>query len=197
MNPAMCRHTPENDSTITCRRQGIRILCMLICCYLGLLLGPVSSGQCQGWTSLTIRLLSDNVFAQVEVAPGGAKTRHFPHHDLNDQLDEEQLIFVLGKSKEEKWLDPRNEAIARKHLDSHYNRFVLRIKKEELNDKINLNTAKLTDLVRLPHIGPALAVKIVDYRDTHSRYESISDIKKIAGIGHDTFIAIQHYVKSD
>lgn len=197
MEPVAMCHTPKNGPVFRHHRQGVTILCMLICCYLGLLLGPVRPGQCQEWTSLTIRLLPDSAFALVEVAQGGAKTRHFPHHDLNDRLDEEQLIYVLGKSKEEEWLYPHNKASARKHLSSHYDRFILRVKKEELHDKINLNTAKLTELVRLPHIGPTLAVKIIDYRDTHSRYESIRDIKRIGGIGDDTFMAIQHYVKVD
>jgi len=170
---------------------------VFFCSLFLLLYWQTGTCRCQGWSELTIRLLSDDCFAMVEVAEGGAKTKHCPHHDMNIVLDEEQLIFVLGTFDAEKWLDERNKEQARKHLKKHFDRFMTRIKKEGLPNTVNLNTAKLIELVRLPNIGPILAVKIIEYRNTHSRFEFIDDIKKVEGIGYGTFNAIRHYIKAD
>ena len=162
-----------------------------------LLFWQAGTGRCQGWSELTIRLLSDDCFAMVEIAEGGAKIKHCPHHDMNGELDEEQLIYVIGTFDGEEWLDEKNKMLAERHLKKHYNRYITRIKREGLKETVNLNTAKLTELVRLPNIGPILAVKIVEYRNTHSRFESIDDIKKVEGIGYGTYNAIRHYIKTD
>ncbi|MBW2570202.1 MAG: hypothetical protein JRE47_12780, partial [Deltaproteobacteria bacterium] len=75
-------------------------------------------GLCQGWSDITIHLLSDSSFAVVEVKEG-KKIRHCPHHDLNGEIDEEQLIYVLGTLEGETWLYQENKEIAKKHLESH------------------------------------------------------------------------------
>ena len=165
-----------------------------VCSFI-LLFGYVDTTSSQGWSELSIRLLSDEAFAVVEIAEGGKKTKHCPHHDHNGELDEEQLIYVLGTLDAENWIDSDNQVIAKKHLVRHYDAFIRKVRKEGLADKVNINSAKLTELVRLPHVGPFLAVKIVEYRDSHSRFGSIEELRRIEGIGSETFNAIRHYVK--
>jgi competence protein ComEA len=48
---------------------------------------------------------------------------------------------------------------------------------------LDLNTAGATDLDALPGIGPALAQRIVDYRQKHGPFKKIDDLMQVSGIG--------------
>lgn len=49
--------------------------------------------------------------------------------------------------------------------------------------KININTAGARDLDRLEGIGPALAKRIIEYRESKGPFACIEDITKVSGIG--------------
>ncbi|MBE9529831.1 MAG: helix-hairpin-helix domain-containing protein [Proteobacteria bacterium] len=66
--------------------------------------------------------------------------------------------------------------------------------KKGLQDPVNINRAKLIELVALPRIGPVLAVKIVEYKETYGLFEKVEDIRKVQGIGSGTFNAVRHYI---
>ncbi len=55
------------------------------------------------------------------------------------------------------------------------------------NSKININTATQADLETLPGIGSSTALKIINYRKTNGKFNSIEDIKEISGIGDAKF----------
>ncbi|MFV9647004.1 MAG: ComEA family DNA-binding protein [Desulfobacterales bacterium] len=167
--------------------------CLLLFSLLVLFMLSESSAICQGWTDLRIRLLPDSSFAVIEAKPG-EKIRHCPHHDSNGKLDEEQMIYVLGILGDETWIDPGNEEVAGKHLENHYDKFIAKMMKKGLQDPVNINSAKLIELVALPQIGPVLAVKIVEYRTTRGLFETIEQIKNVEGIGSGTFNAVRHYI---
>lgn len=61
--------------------------------------------------------------------------------------------------------------------------------------KININTASLEDLMRLPGIGPAFASRIIQHRERHGGFASLMDLKKIRGIGEKRFERIKDRVK--
>jgi len=50
---------------------------------------------------------------------------------------------------------------------------------------ININTANLTTLEDLPHVGPTIAQRIIDGRP----YAKVSDLQKVKGIGDGTYYA--------
>ena len=54
-------------------------------------------------------------------------------------------------------------------------------------EKIDINTASVKDLTQLHRIGPALAERIVEYRENYGPFEKPEDIMKVKGIGVKTF----------
>lgn len=55
-----------------------------------------------------------------------------------------------------------------------------------IQGKLNLNEASAKELETLPGIGPALAARIVAYREEHGPFESIDDLVRVLGIGAKT-----------
>lgn len=58
-------------------------------------------------------------------------------------------------------------------------------------EKVNINTADEKELDTLPGIGPAMAQRIIEYRETEGAFQSIEDIKKIRGIGEAKFAKLK------
>ena len=48
---------------------------------------------------------------------------------------------------------------------------------------ININTASASDLEKLPGIGPSLAQRIVEYRDSHGPFATVDALTDVPGIG--------------
>jgi len=152
------------------------------------------NAYCKDAKEIDLRFLSDDAFAVIEKNKKDEKIRHCPHHDSAGKLDNEQVIYMLGTFDNETWIDVMNKEVAKKHLEKHYDKFKSEMMKKELKEPININDAKLTDLVRLPNIGPVVAVKIVEYRKAHMLFKDIDEIKKVEGIGQGTFNGIRHYI---
>ena len=62
------------------------------------------------------------------------------------------------------------------------------------NVKLNLNTATQEELEKLPHLGPVLATRIVNYRYEKGGFNSIEEIIKVKGIGKKIFAEIKEYL---
>ena len=56
-------------------------------------------------------------------------------------------------------------------------------KKVTVSGPVNINTASITELDRLPGIGPALAKRIIAYREANGRFPTVADIQRVKGIG--------------
>jgi comEA protein len=59
--------------------------------------------------------------------------------------------------------------------------------------KVNINTATSGELINLPHVGPALAKIIIDYRKQNGPLSKIEDIQKVNGIGLHKFNEIKGF----
>lgn len=59
---------------------------------------------------------------------------------------------------------------------------------------ININTADAAELELLPGIGPALAERIIAYRETMGPFAMPEDIQNVAGIGPATYADIESLI---
>lgn len=64
----------------------------------------------------------------------------------------------------------------------------------EATDKININTATSAQLETLPGIGPAIAGRIIEHRNTHGPFQRIEDIKNVRGIAEGRFSKIKELI---
>ena len=58
---------------------------------------------------------------------------------------------------------------------------------ESEGNKININTADLDELDKIPGVGEATANKILNYREENGQFKSIEEIKNVNGIGEKKF----------
>ncbi|MEO0156064.1 MAG: helix-hairpin-helix domain-containing protein [candidate division WOR-3 bacterium] len=66
---------------------------------------------------------------------------------------------------------------------------------EEEMRQISINIASEEQLAMLPGIGPALAQRIVEFREKNGEFKKIEDIKKVKGVGEKLFEKIKSYIK--
>jgi competence protein ComEA len=59
---------------------------------------------------------------------------------------------------------------------------------------INLNTAGVEQLDELPRVGPAIAQRIVDWREQNGRFSSVDDLLGVPGIGEKMLAGLRDLV---
>ncbi|MEZ0536146.1 helix-hairpin-helix domain-containing protein [Caldicellulosiruptoraceae bacterium PP1] len=119
----------------------------------------------------------DRVFTALELAGGTLKDSDLTKINMAQKLVDEQKIYVPKINEK---IDENNVIV-----DNNI---------ENDNGKININTASKSDFEKLPGIGPAIAQKIIDYREKVGRFKSIDDIKNVSGIGEKKYDAIKDYI---
>ncbi len=60
--------------------------------------------------------------------------------------------------------------------------------------RMNLNTADAALLQRLPRIGPALAGRIIAYREANGPFRRVEDVTRVRGIGEKTLEKLRPYL---
>lgn len=65
---------------------------------------------------------------------------------------------------------------------------------DELPDKMDINQAGFYDLQTLPGIGPVMAERIIDYRDSVGTFRNIEELMRIRGIGPGRFANLKDKV---
>lgn len=59
---------------------------------------------------------------------------------------------------------------------------------------ININTATVAQLMRLPGVGEATANKIISYRQSSGGFKAIEEIMNVSGIGEKKFEAMKQFL---
>jgi competence protein ComEA len=59
---------------------------------------------------------------------------------------------------------------------------------------VNLNTATAADLQKLPGIGPAMATRILEYRQKNGGFKKIEELMNVQGIGEKSFLKLKALV---
>lgn len=65
------------------------------------------------------------------------------------------------------------------------------------NYSVNINTANESDLVRLPHVGPALAKKIIEHRETYGPFRRPEHLLLIDGLSEKRFLEFRQFINTE
>ena len=65
---------------------------------------------------------------------------------------------------------------------------------ESAGTLVNINTAPAAALETLPRIGPAMAQRIIEYREANGPFASIQDIQNVPGVGPATFEGLKDLI---
>ncbi len=61
-------------------------------------------------------------------------------------------------------------------------------------EKIDLDRADVTEITRLPRVGPALAQRIVAWRDQHGAFGRLERLDSVSGVGPKLLDALRPWV---
>jgi comEA protein len=66
---------------------------------------------------------------------------------------------------------------------------------DESEEKVNINSADASEFVeKLKGIGPSIAQRIIEYRESNGPFQDISEIKNVKGIGDKKFEKIENSI---
>ena len=125
----------------------------------------------------------------IEEAGGATKEADLSQVNLAYELQDGQKIYIPNK----------NEKISEYITENSGNNVVIEENKSENykkggNEKVNINTADEMQLDSLPGIGPALAQRIIEYREENGAFKSIEELQNVKGIGDSKYEDIKNNV---
>jgi competence protein ComEA len=62
--------------------------------------------------------------------------------------------------------------------------------------EVDINTADLPELMQLPGVGPTLARRIIESRETAGPFDSPDDLRRVSGIGQKRLEQIRPFLRS-
>lgn len=122
-------------------------------------------------------------------------------YKINDDKRIIDLVYLAGGFTDNANLEAVN--LATKLKDEDYIKIPTKNKNEkdkgiidsrDDEDKININTASIEELKKLPRIGDALAKRIIEYRNKNGPFKRIEDLKNVSGIGDKMFENIKDLI---
>jgi len=59
---------------------------------------------------------------------------------------------------------------------------------------VNINTASSEELELLPRVGPALAGRIIEFREANGQFQTVDEILAVKGIGESSFEKLEPFI---
>lgn len=118
----------------------------------------------------------------IKKAGGETKEADLSQVNLAYVLQDGQKIYIPNKNE-------KISAYTSENMGDNIEQNNTTTKKE--GAKVNINTAGVEELDQLPGIGPAIAQRIIDYRNEHGEFKKIEDIQEVKGIGDAKFSEIK------
>ena len=129
----------------------------------------------------------------IEAAGGATKNANLDQVNLAYILEDGQKIYIPNKNE-------KLEAGAYIIANSGNNVVVEEGKSNSntstkgVDEKVNINSANQTELETLPGIGPSLAQRIIEYRESNGNFEKIEDVQNVKGIGDSKYSNIKEKI---
>jgi len=60
--------------------------------------------------------------------------------------------------------------------------------------QVNVNTATVAQLQLLPRVGPALAQRIVEFREANGAFKAPEELMRVKGIGEKSYLLLEPFV---
>lgn len=129
-----------------------------------------------------IKIKKDSRLADaIEEAGGITDNADLSKINLAYSIKDGQKIYIPNKN------DKENDG---EYITEEAGEQVVEESKKETG-KVNINSAKQTELETLSGVGPSTALKIINYREANGKFETIEDIKNVPGIGDAKFESIK------
>ena len=134
---------------------------------------------------------------------GGAKEdANLSKINLAYQLEDGQKLYVpnINDKEEIEYITEdvaknnivNNDGIVTDEKENNKNKTNIESEKKVM---VNINKATQAELENLPGIGPAIATRIIEYRNENGKFSSIDDIKNVKGIGDAKYEKIKDSIE--
>ena len=143
------------------------------------------SGEVKNPGIVTLEIGS-RIMDAIKKAGGATREADLAQVNLAYELQDGQKVYI--PNKKEKVTEYITESSGNNVIVDGKN---ISNNNEGNNSKVNINTANLDELDSLPGIGPALAQRIIDYREQNGNFQSIEDLQNVKGIGDSKFSDIK------
>ena len=105
-----------------------------------------------------------------------------------------ETLDTLRASSARIYRTDHNGTVVIKSDGSSLNVSVQRVYEPAARALVNINTASQAELQTLPGIGPALAERIIAYRQQHGPFRNTAHIQRVHGIGRGRYGQIRDYI---
>lgn len=125
----------------------------------------------------------------IELAGGVTENAYMKDVNLAELLEDGMKIYIPSKEEVE------NQKESGNYVGNTNTSNKNTTDKNDLNTKVNINTATKEELDTLPGIGESTANKIINYREENGKFKSIEEIKEVRGIGDSKFEQIKDLIE--
>lgn len=137
------------------------------------------------------------IFQLVEMAGGFTSKADRDFLNLAENVADGSHIHVGAKASTQSPLIPGMPANVHANIQPQYANTPVTYshsQPQSSSGRVNVNTANATELESLPGVGPAIAKRIIDYRNQHGNFSSPEDLINVRGIGKSKLAQILPHV---